>query len=62
MHVEGDRVTPFEHGRELASLIPNARFVPLPGLNHLLDGEDLPPMLDALETWLAKDLIGFPEQ
>jgi pimeloyl-ACP methyl ester carboxylesterase/class 3 adenylate cyclase len=60
LHVEGDRVTPFESGRELASLIPNARFVALPGINHIPTDDDLAPMLDALEAWLAKDLTEVP--
>ena len=36
MHSMGDAVVPFEEGRYLASLIPNARFVPLTGDNHVL--------------------------
>jgi class 3 adenylate cyclase len=40
MHRRGDKAVPFDAGREFASLIPNARFVPLEGDNHLyLDGE-----------------------
>lgn len=40
LHVRGDARVPFEEGRLLASLIPDARFVPLSGNNHvLLDGE-----------------------
>lgn len=34
LHRRGDKVCPFEMGRELASLIPNARFVPLEGNIH----------------------------
>ena len=41
LHRRGDQAVPFEAGRELASLIPDARFVPLEGDNHLyLDGEE----------------------
>jgi class 3 adenylate cyclase len=41
LHRRGDQAVPFEAGRELASLIPDARFVPLEGNNHLyLDGEE----------------------
>jgi len=36
LHATGDRRVPFEDGRALASLIPNARFVPLDSDNHLL--------------------------
>ncbi len=41
LHRRGDQAVPFEAGRELASLIPDARFIPLEGANHLyLDGEE----------------------
>lgn len=35
MHVRGDRMQPFEAGREMAAGIPGARFVALAGENHL---------------------------
>jgi pimeloyl-ACP methyl ester carboxylesterase len=35
MHVRDDQRVPFEAGRELAAGIPRARFVALPGRNHL---------------------------
>jgi len=35
LHRHQDRAMPFRVGRELASLIPNARFVPLEGIDHL---------------------------
>lgn len=35
LHCVGDIVVPVECGRELASVIPGARFVPLPGKNHM---------------------------
>ena len=35
-HVKGDAMVPFEAGRRLAAAIPNARFVPLEGENHIL--------------------------
>jgi pimeloyl-ACP methyl ester carboxylesterase/DNA-binding CsgD family transcriptional regulator len=35
-HAEGELVVPFEEGRLLASMIPGAQFVPLPGRNHIL--------------------------
>ena len=39
LHRRGDRTVPIGHGRELASLLPNARFVALGGDAHLpLDG------------------------
>ena len=35
VHRRGDSAVPFESGRELASLLPGARFVPLDGRSHL---------------------------
>ena len=35
LHPKGDEMVRFEQGRRLASLIPGARFVPLPGRNHI---------------------------
>lgn len=55
LHRRGDQAVPFEAGRELASLIPNARFVPLEGNNHLyLDGEaGISDFLRAIEEFLG---------
>jgi pimeloyl-ACP methyl ester carboxylesterase/tRNA A-37 threonylcarbamoyl transferase component Bud32 len=36
LHARGDLRIPFEEGRRLASLLPNARFVPLESRNHIL--------------------------
>jgi pimeloyl-ACP methyl ester carboxylesterase len=36
LHVRDDGVVPFDEGRRMASLIPNARFVFLEGRNHLM--------------------------
>jgi class 3 adenylate cyclase/pimeloyl-ACP methyl ester carboxylesterase len=35
MHVRDDQMIPFESGRKLAAGIPGARFIALPGRNHL---------------------------
>jgi len=35
MHVRDDQMVPFEAGRQLAASIPDARFIALPGRNHL---------------------------
>ena len=35
MHVRGDRMQPIETGRQMAAGIPGARFVALPGHNHM---------------------------
>jgi pimeloyl-ACP methyl ester carboxylesterase len=36
LHADGDRAVPFEQGRLVAGLIPDARFVPLHSTNHIL--------------------------
>jgi pimeloyl-ACP methyl ester carboxylesterase len=36
MHCRNDAVQPFEEGRRMAAMIPDARFVPLEGRNHLI--------------------------
>jgi pimeloyl-ACP methyl ester carboxylesterase/DNA-binding CsgD family transcriptional regulator len=35
-HARGDALVPFEVGRRLAAMVPNARFVPLESQNHFL--------------------------
>ena len=39
-HVRNDAMVPFDKGRRLASLVPDARFVPLPGENHILHADE----------------------
>lgn len=39
-HADKDAMVPFEQGCRLASLMPNARFVPLRSDNHLLPSDD----------------------
>jgi class 3 adenylate cyclase len=52
MHRRGDRVVPFESGRELAALIPAARFVPLDGDNHTFVLGDIAEIADAVTAFL----------
>ena len=40
MHVRGDRRIPIDLSRELAANIPGARFVALPGVNHVMLEQD----------------------
>ncbi len=58
-HVRGDKVVPFESGRRLASLIPDARFVPLESENHILLQDD-----PAWERFLAevRHFIGWSKE
>jgi len=58
-HARGDLACPFEGGREIASMIPNARFLPLESNNHLmLPGE---PANDVLLKAIL-DFVGRPGQ
>jgi DNA-binding SARP family transcriptional activator/pimeloyl-ACP methyl ester carboxylesterase len=56
MHARGDALVPIERGRELAAAIPGARFVPLPGRNHLfLPGEPAAErFMEELRLFLAE--------
>jgi pimeloyl-ACP methyl ester carboxylesterase/DNA-binding CsgD family transcriptional regulator len=51
LHRRGDRTVPISRGRELAALLPNARFVPLSGDAHL-------PWMDEQRD-LRRALAGF---
>ena len=59
LHARDARI-PFEEGRRVAALIPDARFVPLPGRNHLLlDAEPaFEQFLTEVEAFLAADESG----
>jgi pimeloyl-ACP methyl ester carboxylesterase/DNA-binding CsgD family transcriptional regulator len=55
LHVEGDARIPFEEGRSLASLIPAASFVTLPGVNHVIAPGDasFERFFEAIEGFLG---------
>jgi pimeloyl-ACP methyl ester carboxylesterase len=55
LHRKGDRAIGFDHGRELASLIPGATFVPLDGEAHLPWLGDWEAVADAALTFLVPD-------
>jgi pimeloyl-ACP methyl ester carboxylesterase len=57
MHVRDDLTVPIERGRELAAGIPGARFVALPGKNHVLLEHDpgLPRFFEELEDFLRNE-------
>lgn len=40
LHLRDDSAIPFDWGRELAGMIPNSKFVPLEGKNHVLLEQD----------------------
>jgi class 3 adenylate cyclase len=58
-HARGDLMVPFERGRELAALIPNARFVPVDSDNHILLPDD--PASAELHKIIA-EFIGRQQQ
>jgi pimeloyl-ACP methyl ester carboxylesterase/DNA-binding CsgD family transcriptional regulator len=54
MHRRGDRAVPIPRGRELASLLPNARFVALSGDSHLPHLDDQREVQRALAGFLRE--------
>ena len=54
-HVREDARAPFDEGRRMAAGIPNARFIPLEGRNHVMLSEEpsLRRFLDELKFFLA---------
>jgi pimeloyl-ACP methyl ester carboxylesterase/DNA-binding CsgD family transcriptional regulator len=52
LHRRGDRTVPIARGRELAELLPNARFVPLNGDSHLPWKDDQRDLFRALAGFL----------
>jgi pimeloyl-ACP methyl ester carboxylesterase/DNA-binding CsgD family transcriptional regulator len=52
LHRRGDRAVPIGRGRQLAALLPNARFVPLGGAAHLPWLEDRRELRRALAAFL----------
>jgi hypothetical protein len=53
LHRKGDRAIGFEHGRQLASVLPNATFVPLEGDAHLPWLGDWEAVADAALAFLV---------
>lgn len=55
LHSREDSLIPFKKGRELATLIPGAQFVPLEGKNHILleDEPAWPKFVTALQSFLS---------
>jgi pimeloyl-ACP methyl ester carboxylesterase/DNA-binding CsgD family transcriptional regulator len=55
LHRRGDRTVPIARGRELASLLPSARFVPLGGDAHVPWRDDQRELFRALAGFLHSD-------
>jgi pimeloyl-ACP methyl ester carboxylesterase/DNA-binding CsgD family transcriptional regulator len=56
-HAQDDQMIPFAEGRRLATAVPNARFVPLEGRNHIFLTEE-----PAWQTFLVelRSFLGLP--
>ena len=54
LHRQGDRDMQIEEGRYLARHIPGARFVELPGIDHLPWAGDPEPVLQAIEAFVRE--------
>jgi DNA-binding NarL/FixJ family response regulator len=54
LHSRGDCIISFNDGRDVAALIPNARFVPLDSRNHVLLDTDpaWPQLVEAIDEFL----------
>jgi len=61
LHRRGDRTVPIGRGRELASLLPNARFVPLGGDAHVPWRDDQRELFRALAGFLQGDVAPVPD-
>jgi pimeloyl-ACP methyl ester carboxylesterase/DNA-binding CsgD family transcriptional regulator len=61
-HARGDAAIPFEEGRLLATLIPNARLLPLDSINHLLVPDDpaWPVFLSELRAFTGVPAVPAP--
>ena len=57
LHATGDAAVPFDQGRALAALLPNATFVSLDSRNHILLEEEpaWPRFVDEVRRFLAED-------
>jgi pimeloyl-ACP methyl ester carboxylesterase/DNA-binding CsgD family transcriptional regulator len=61
LHREADKGTRFELGREVASLIPGATLIPLPGSSHLYYHGDWPAVLEAMLGFLCEPASTGPQ-
>jgi pimeloyl-ACP methyl ester carboxylesterase/DNA-binding CsgD family transcriptional regulator len=59
LHVEDNRIVDFAEGRKLATLLPDARFVPLEGKNHILLPDDpaWSRFLDEVRAFLGTETL-----
>ena len=64
LHVSRDTVVPIEVGRQLATLIPNCRFMQIDGENHmpLMDEPAWPQIIAEIDSFLKQPLKDSPQQ
>jgi pimeloyl-ACP methyl ester carboxylesterase len=60
IHYRRDRVIPYSGGQQLATGLPDARFLPLDGAFHLPDAADLPRIVTAIVEFLSEDVRATP--
>ena len=60
LHRRDDSVVPFELGRTLSTLIPNARFAPLEGSVHSILTENMPPLVKAISQFIGDPVDDEP--
>jgi pimeloyl-ACP methyl ester carboxylesterase len=60
LHRAGDRAVPIAAGRDLAARLPDARFVELPGVDHLPFAGDTRPLLDEIRRFLGR-IVAYDE-
>ena len=53
MNRSGNRVVPIEHSRDVTASIADARFVELPGQDHLMFSQDIDHVADEIEEFLT---------
>ena len=60
LHCRDDGIVEFDEGRRMAAMIPNARFVPLDGKNHLIleDEPAWPRFIEEITAFLAAEEDG----
>lgn len=61
MHGELDPLVPLAAGRATATLIPGARFVPIPKMGHFLPVEVWGTLIDAIATHTLRDTAADPQ-
>ena len=54
----GNRIVPIEHSKDVAARLPDAKFVELPGEDHLIFSQDIDRVADEIEEFLTGSRTG----